>query len=267
MNNIIKIFVFGILVNKKRIIGWTIGIVAMMAIYMVFFPSVNDMASLKFDAMPEELLGLFGMENMTDLGNYSSYFGMIYQLVLIALSIYGGTFASAIIIGEEKNKSIEFLGALHVSRAEIYVSKYLLVTFSLLVVMILSTVTTIVCGISVGGETYSFNEIVRMSMVSTLVPLFFSGVALLLSGVNPKVGTGAVCGFAVLVSYLIGYLGQILGENGEFIRYFSPFEVIGPISVLEANSYLLIAIVIYGLVYISAVVVGGLFYNRRDFML
>ncbi len=265
MGNVFKIFTFGLLVNKKRIIGWLIGIVAMMAMYMVFFPSVKDMATVKFEAMPQEIMRLFGMENMADLGNYSSYFGTIYQLVLIALSIYGATFASSIIISEEKNKSIEFLSSLHVSRREIYVGKYLVVTFSLLLVVILSTAVTILCGIVAGGESYNLNEILRMSIVSSLIPIFFSGIILLLAGFNVKVGTGAIGSFIVLLSYMLGYLSQLLGENGELLGYISPFATIGPISALESNSDIYGEFAVYAAIYIAATITGCILYNKRDF--
>lgn len=75
--------------------------------------------------LPKEYLQLMGVEDISQMGNYVTFFGMIFNILIIIMSIYAVTFSMNLILKEEKKKTIEYLYALSVTRKEIYVSKVL----------------------------------------------------------------------------------------------------------------------------------------------
>lgn len=128
MKSIGRLIGFGLKTNRKKILGWCIAVFLITLIYMTLFPYVKDMAQMKFDTMPKEVMQLMGIEDMSYIGDYSSYFGTIYNLLLIAISVFMATFSVGLIVNEERNKTIEFLYSLEISRSEIFISK-LIVSF------------------------------------------------------------------------------------------------------------------------------------------
>ncbi len=265
LKNIGRLFAFNMYTAKKAIIGWTIVIFSFMTLYMILFPSVQDLAQVKVEAMPKELLQFMGMDSMADLGNFSSYFSTIFGIVLIAVSIFAATFSASLIVKEEKTKSIEFLNSLAVSRTEIYISKYLVATVAVTIVLAGAMITTMLCGTINGGDTFVMADIIASAKITSFTALLFSGISLMLAGISPKIGTGAVCSSVVLASYMLGYLGELLSDDVEFLLYFSPFITISAQKAIALADETFIALAIYVTVYVVAVVIGGIAYNKRDF--
>ncbi len=225
---------------------------------------MQDVVSMKFEAMPQELLQFVGMDEVSELSNYNSYFGMIYTLVLIAVSIFAATFASGLILKEEKSKSIEFLNSLAISRVEIYVSKHLTYTIGVGIVLTLAVLSAIVCGYINGGETFVLMDILAAAKITSFTALFFGSISFMLVGVSPKIGTGAVGSGIVLISYMIGYLGELLGEQGEALLYLSPFITFSIQKVIAMKEDTVIALAIYLVIYVLAFFIGCRAYQKRD---
>ena len=214
--------------NRKQIFGWIITIFSVMFLYMILFPSVQDLAKMKIDAMPKEILQLFDMENMSDMSNYLTYFGVVFNLILIALSIFAATFSANIIFREEKTKTIEFLYSLEVSRTEIYVSKVMTAFVANLGVLAAATAATWICGAINGGETFVVNDFLMIIKVSGFCVFFFMAVSLMLGGITTRVGVSTVGSMVALSCYLLGYLSKLLGTKAEWLAYLSPFELLQP---------------------------------------
>ncbi len=262
--NVFNIFKLNFYTSRKVVFGWSLSIMGIMFLYMILFSSIQDMATMKFEAMPEQLLQFVGMSDMSDLSDFTTYFGMIYTLVLTAMAIFASTFSAGLITKEEKTKSIEFLNSLSVSRAEIYVAKYITATISIGIILTLAVITTIICGLINGGDSFDLFDIISTAKITSFSALFFSGIAFLIAGASSKFGTGGIVSGVVLSSYMIGYLGELLGENGEFLLNLSPFISFSVKNILEAGSELYIVLAIYIVVYIASLVVGGYLYNKRD---
>ncbi len=263
--NILKLCKFNLFTNRKVIIGWSVAITALMTLYMILFPSIQDMAQLKMEAMPQELLQFVGMEDMSDMANYTTYYGMIYGIILIAVSIFSATFAAGLIVKEEKTKTIEFLNALAVSRGEIYISKYLTATIGVGIVLACAVISTIICGWINGGETFVLWNIITSSKTTSFTALFFGGIALCLAAVSPKLGSGAMVSIVVIISYMLGYLGELLGSNAEILLYFSPFISFSVENSIEMSSKFFATLGVYLLLYIVAFISGYYSYQNRDF--
>ena len=261
----LKLTGFDLRNNRRQIFGWIITIFSVMVLYMILFPSVQDMAKMKIDAMPKEILQLFNMENMSDMSNYIVYFGVVFNLILIALCIFSATFSANIIFREEKTKTIEFLYSLEVSRTEIFVSKLITAFVANLSVLLAATVSTWICGAINGGETFVVIDFLQIIKVSGFCVFFFMAVSLMLVGITTKVGVSAVGSMVVLFCYLLGYLSKLLGTTAEWLIYFSPFELFSPEKATALKSNTLSELGIYFALAVVFVIGGGVVYKRRDF--
>lgn len=267
VKNIFEITKFDIKINKKSLLAWIITIFSIMFLYMILFPSIQEMGQVELDVMPEELLQFVGMEKITDMGNFTTYFGMIFSLVLIAISIFAGSFTSGLLYKEEKDCTIEFLYSLEVSRTEIYVSKALTGFIATFFVLISAVLSTIICGLINGGETFDLVKVLQVSKISALIPFVFLGFSLLIVGLTAKVRVTMLSSMMVFLMYLIGYLGTLLGDKAEWLKFLSPFEMFSTHAALKMGSNEYLFILLYFILFIASIVIGGIAYNKRDFYL
>ncbi len=251
--------------NRRQIFGWCIAIFSIMFMYMILFPSMQDMAKIKMEALPKQFLQLFDMENFSSLDNFINYFGMVFNLILIAMSIFAATFSANLIFREEKTKTIEFLYSLEVSRTEIFVSKLITAFAATLAVLLSAAVSTAICGFINGGETFVFGDYVQIIKVSGFTLFFFMAVSLTIAAITTKVGVSAVGSMIVLFCYLLGYLTKLLDTKAQWLAYLSPFQLFDPKSALSLESHTMVEMGIYFGIMVVFLIMGGIVYKRRDF--
>lgn len=267
IRSIMHLTVFQVKINKKQIIGWSISIFAIMFLYMILFPSVQDMAQIKMEAMPEELMQFMGMEDFTEMSNYVSYFAMIYNMILIAISIFATVLGAGIITKEEKNKTIEFLYSLEVSRMELYISKFLTAYIGVICVIMSAAIATIICGMVNGGETFVLMDVITIVKGTGVIPFVFMAIGFMIAGITSKVSGSSAGSVIVIISYVLGFLSTMVSEGLSWFKYLSPFEVLNPEVALEMTGEVLASMCGYGIAMVAFVAIGGWFYRKRDFQI
>lgn len=261
ISNIMILSKFQLNLKRRQIFLWSIILSSLMFMYMILFPQLQDLAQVKMDALPKEMLQLMGSDSLSDLGVYNSYFKMVYAIILIAISIFISTFTSSLIVNEEKERTIEFMYGQQISKEEIFISKVIVSILLLLILMFSISVVVISCGYIVGGDTFDLKEIVQIISLSLMIPLIYFSVSILLSGVNSKIGTPSLSAMFVIITYMFGYLGTLLEEKGEFLRNLSPFELYSYNSTLSNINLRVIMGVILIIVMTS---LSLKFYKKRD---
>lgn len=265
MKKALQVAGFDLKNNKKLLLGWNIAIFGFVFLYMILFPSIQDIGLAKMEMMPQGLLELVGMSSMSEITNYVSYFGMIYNLILIAVSIFSVTFVTGLFYKEEKLKTIEFTNSLCISRIEIYVGKLLAAFAGVLSVCVVAMISTLVCGAIGGGETFDVINILQIIKFSSFSAFFFLGVGAFLAGVTTKFSVATVGSILVFACYLLGYLGIMLQTKAEWLTYLSPFEMFNPKKVLVMSQQTVVTLVIYGIILLLLVIGGAVCYKKRDF--
>ena len=266
MSHVLKLTRFELLVHRRKIMGWSLCVFVIMFIYMILFSSIQEIAQVKMDAMPKELLQLVGMSDMSDMSHYITYFGMIFNLVLIAVSLFATTFSAGLIVKDEQTKSIEFLASLSVSRTEIYVSKLLTAFVGVLMVISMAAISALICGLIGGGETFVMMDFITIVKFSSVTPFFFIAIAFLCAGAFVKISPVMVSSGVVILTYVAGYLGVLLEDKAKWLLHLSPFELFSPTHALALERSTLIAFSSYVIIAIIAGVVGHYVYKRRDFV-
>ena len=265
MKNIIKLTKFNLYIHRKNIIGWTIAITAIMILYMSLFPSIKDIAQAELDAMPKEILQFMGMDKTTKLADYTSYYAMVYGIILIPISIFAATFSANQITKEEKTKVIEFLNGLAVSRKEIYISKYITSLIAISIVVVIANLAPIICGNINGGETFIADKIIESVKVTSFIPIFYGGIALALASFSSKTGSGAVASSVVVFTYMMGYLGELLVDKAAFLKDISPFIIFSVNNALNITDNVIFKLLVYIVIYIICLICGKIIYQKRDF--
>lgn len=263
--DILNLVKFNFKINYKQILGWSIAIFAIMFLYMILFPSIKDIGQAKLDAMPQELLQLFGMNDLMDLSNFVSYFQTIYILIILVISVFAVIFASSLLAKEEYNKTIEFLYALPVSRIDIYLAKLIVGFIGVLLVIASAIIATLLAGFINGGDTFKVMEVLTIAKVSGFTPFFFLSLGFLIAGVQAKYSATSIGSGCVMFAYLISYLSTILEDKGEFLGYLTPFEVFSTNNALNLTNDNLIMMVVYSIVMLVFIGIGLVVYNKRDF--
>lgn len=262
--NIIKLFLFDFKNHRRVILGWCLAMVAIMFLYMGLYPSMKEMAQMEMEAMPEALLQFMGMDAMTDLNNYINYFGMMFSMVLIAISIFAVTFSGGLIYKEEKTKSIEFLSSLGVSRGEIYLSKVLVSIFGVFLVLLCTVLPAFFCGIFLGGESFNVKDFMFIVRGGIFSVYFFAAFSFFVAGATARISSGGISSMVILLSYLMGYLGVLLKGKADWLKFISPLELFSPTNMLAVEAKTFVALGIYWVLTMGCWIGGYFLYSRRD---
>lgn len=262
MSKIIELVKLQIKLKRKQIFLWTLIISSIMFMYMILFPYLQDLAQIKLDTLPKEMLQLLGTDSFEDLSNYNNYFSMVYKIIIVAVAVFIATFSSNLICDDEKNSTIEFLYSQPISRTEIYLSKVIVGLIAVITISLSVSLVVVVCGLLVGGDTFNFMNIVKALGASSMVLLLFMSIAITFAGISSKYGVSSVSSFIVLFTYMIGYLGVILEDKAEYLKWFSPFDIYSPSNIHNQMPLrLLIGLVIC----ILLLSIGLNAYKKRDF--
>ncbi len=232
---------------------------------MILFPYVQDIAAVEIAMMPDEMLQFFGMNELSDMSNYNTYFGMIYTLMLVAISIFSVTFSAGLIYKEEKTKSIEYLNSMPVSRTEIFLSKLLTAFCAIFIIIMGALIITLTCGFINGGETFIIMDTIKSFFIMSIIPYIFSMMAISLAAIKFKLGSPFTVSSIVIFTYLLGYLSELLGDKGKILKYISPFSILTQESSLVLNSNTITTLISYILICILLLILGMNLYNKRDY--
>lgn len=111
----------------RWLIGWSIGIVALVVMTIAFWPSFEDQAAElndMLDNLPDSLKSLFGMGGGVDLFSPVGYLSsQIYALMLPLLLLIGGIGAAAGVAGDEEHGLLETTYSLPITRTRVVLER------------------------------------------------------------------------------------------------------------------------------------------------
>ncbi|MDD3171885.1 MAG: ABC transporter permease subunit [Bacilli bacterium] len=260
---------------KMRLKGtviWLAFIVGIMFMYMFMYPLVEDIISEKMAAMPPELLQVFGMNGGVPLDNYNSYFAMIYQIIFIVLCCYCVSFGANALYEEEKMKSIEFLNSVKISRIEIYTGKFLVIAVNLMILIVGAIIATIIGGFAVSEGTMNLMAILSVYKLSGITLFFFVSLGFFLAAIFKRGTRPSMIGISILFgTYIIGYLGEIVGDKLDFLKMISPIHITAASPIMESNigqgtaDYNMLPVIILAILMFTLLIGGAIMYKKRDF--
>ncbi len=251
--------------RRWSIMWWTIGIVAFIALNLLFYPSFRDQSQQleqAFSDIPDSAMAL-----LSDTGDFMSPVGYLssqifYLMLPMLLGILAISLGSSLLGKEEKEGTIELLLSRPISRTQLLFSKALAgISITLLVGLIAALVTSVLAKL-VKLEA-STTGIVLATVVCWMMAVSFGAVAFVIS----SLGKARIASVGIATLYALGgYIIASLINVAEWLRWPAkafPFNYYHPAIIMQsnynwANSGFFVAVIVL------AGIIAWLVFNRRD---
>lgn len=225
--------------NRKSLLIWCIGMIAMMAASMGKYAgysssvgSINDLVA----QMPKALQVMFNL-NYFDLSKVSGYYGMLFIYLLLMTTIHASLLGGTIITKEEQDKTAEFLFVKPVSRAMILTAK---LAAAIVNIVILNLVTYFSSLVFIAP--YQNGEVVNVDIGKLMIGmlllqlLFVSiGASAAVFSKHPKYASSLSTGI-LLVTFLLSRAIEI-NSKLEFLQYVTPFKYFEAKTIMYGGTF------------------------------
>ena len=254
-------------VNFKSFVIWLSILVVMFLVVFLIYPYIlTDETVKNLDEMmkvfPPDLLKAFNM----DLTSINSAYGWLksegFMFVLLVIGIYSSSLGLNLLLKEESDKTIEYLGVLPIKRGRVFTNKVIVgLTYIVLITIILSLFNYICLEIS--GDFYH-KQYILLSLTPILVALPLFSFNLFLSTFMHKTnGNMGISLGMVFFFYVINVLSE-LSDKVEFLKYFSVYTLADIRDVISNVKVEPIYIVISLLITIIFITLSYIKYNKKE---
>ena len=254
-------------INLKSFIIWTSILIGIFLIVFLVYPFIITDDSMKnLDEMmkvfPKDLLKAFNM----DITSINTAYGWLksegFMFVLIIIGLYASILGSNIVLKEESEKTIEYLGFLPIKRSNILKNKIIVSLIYIISITILLGIFNFIA-LSLSGD-FNHKQYILLSLTPILIGLPLFALNLLISTFmhNSKKTIGLSLGI-VFIFYILNVISE-LSSKVEFLKYFSIYTLADTrniISKIEINPInILISIIITG------ILITGTYirYNKKE---
>ena len=238
-------------VNLKSFIIWlSVLVILFLVVYLIYPYFITDETRKSMDELmkvfPPELLKAFNM----DMASIETAYGWVktegFMFVLLAVGFYSSILGGNILLKEENDKTIEYLGSLPIKRSKIITNKIIVsIVYIISMVLIFGIFNYIALLIS---DTFESKEFILLSITPIFIGLPLFAINLFISTFLHK--TKKVVGITlgmVFIFYVLNVLSEI-STNAEFLKYFSIYtladvrNVIANCSINMINVFLSLSI-------------------------
>ncbi len=224
MVRVLPLFRRSVADSWRSLLGWSLGIVATLAMYLPLFPSIGGEGDMQqiIDSMPQELVKTLGYEQIASGPGYTqgTFYGLIGFLLMVIAAISWG---AAAIAGAEESGRLEMTLVHGVSRVQYTFESALSVLVRLVLLGLVAAVVVMILD-EPSELAIDLPDIVGAS--AALVGLaFLSGAAALFIGAltgRKTLAVAAGAGVAVL-GYICNAIANQVGD-AEWLRTISPYS-------------------------------------------
>lgn len=212
--------------ERRRSIGWwLLGIAALIAINIAFYPSIKDSSGLAdySKQLPETLRALFagGETNLVSPVGYlnSQVFALMGPMVLLIFSIGAG---SGVVAGEEEKGALDLLLAQPLSRTALILQQFGALA-AMVVLLSAGLLATTWAGCAIVDLEIGTPALIDATIAVALLALLFGTIALAVGAVAPGRGrAAAIAGGLAVASWILDGLGRAVDSLGPW-RPLSPY--------------------------------------------
>lgn len=221
--------------RRKSTIWWVVGVVATVALTVLFYPSVEGQDS--FDEMTEEMpdavAELFGLDSAFSMSSPEGFLqSQLFATMLpILLLVFGIAVGARAIGGAEEDGTLELLLANPVSRRRVVLERYGALVVLHLVLLAATATVTFATALPVGAaEGIPLAWIAASFAAVLLLGVLHATIAFTVGAFTGRRGRAIAVASAVGVA---GYLVQGLAEAADPLK---PLQAVSPFHwLLERN--------------------------------
>ena len=254
-------------VNFKSFIIWlSILVIMFLVVFLVYPYIVTDDTMKSMDELmkvfPPELLKAFNM----DMSSISTAYGWLktegFMFVLLVIGFYSSILGGNILLKEESDKTIEYLGSLPIKRKNILNNKILVSIIYIISITILLLVFNYIA-LLISGD-FSQKQFIMLSLTPILIGLPLFSINLFISTFmhKTKKTVGISLGM-VFIFYLFNVLSE-LSSNVEFLKYFSIYTLADTREVISTSKISISNVIISLLITIVFIIASHIRYNKKE---
>lgn len=249
--------------QRRSLLAWVIGIVAIGVFYAAFYPAINNPEMrAALEAYPEGFLDAIGFTDVTSAAGYlgSTTFGLLGPALLI---VFAAAIGGSAIAGDEEGGRMDLVLAHPVSRWTVAWQRFAAIAVAMLVVGVVMAIGLIaISGPADLGEiepTNLFAASIQLALFGTL----FGAIAL---GLGAATGRRSVVYAGVAIIGVVGFFGYNLGPSIEglgWLAQISPYHVYLGGEPLK-NGLQVVDSAVLVAASLALVSIGGFLFDRRD---
>lgn len=259
------IFIRELKANLKSLVVWSVIITLLIMIAVAKFSAYagNPEMLAMLDSMPPAVLDALNMRAF-NLTTVSGLYGIMFVYFGLMGAVAAAMWGSDIISKEERDKTVEFLLVLPVSRSRVVTAKTLAALVNCIAFVLITWAVSLVA-VRPYNPDRAFYDFLGLEMRAMfIIELIFLAIGLLLGCAlqqNKRAGSTAVA--IILATYFMTVLST-MQEELDFLKYFTPFRYFDAAELFRNGRmdgvYLLISLTII----VFSMVGAYLVYNRRD---
>lgn len=253
--------------RRVSLVVYCMSALAFAWLYVALFPSLKDqMGSYQeiFKSFPEGMMEAMGISNL-NIGDFASYFGaehlsMVWPLLAIILAI---SYAGKALAGGVESGTIGLEISQPVSRANLYVSKYVAGVLAMTIFVLVS-----ILGVVPLAQLYDIElELARWMQLTGVAWLFavaVYSVSYMFSAMfSERSRVYGVTAGILLVMYVARIVAS-LQDQLDWLRYASYFHYFEGAKILTEGDINTTGLVVFAGTIIVSLLVGMLWWQRRD---
>jgi ABC-2 type transport system permease protein len=250
--------------QRRGMIGWGIGVAAVVLMYAAFYPSIKESAAdlqAYIDNLPEAIRSIVAGEDYASPTGYleSEFFNTMGPLVVLIFAIGAGARAIA---GEEEAGTLDLLLSTPVRRRQVLATKALAIVAAAVALAGVAAVSIAVLG-PVFDLSVPIGDVIAACVMLALIGLSFGGVAFAVGAwTGRRVLANSVAGGLAVVAFIVHAVGRTvdwlrpLRPLSPFRWYQDPAPLTGGFHARNVLVLVGVALVCYAIAHVT--------FERRD---
>lgn len=249
----------------KGVCFYFIGLFLYAWMMIGLFPSVSKVKDVYTQALPENLLKIFGAESMQSIGTITGFISLEYLALFFVLIIafYIGSSAGSTVAGQSEKKTIDFNLSQPISRTKFLLSGATVTIFYTIVLVFLSSVSMLALS-RIYNNPFSFTGITAFFVVASVFLLSFYGIAILLSTIlKNKLAVAGGTVWILVVFYTLTAMTKIVDRIKDYDK-FSLFYAYNPQKLLETGIIIWHQVFVLTIVFAIGLLGSIIIFNKKD---
>lgn len=255
--------------RKNMILGFCLGALAFIEMYVALFPTLKNQAeeiNKLLEAYPKGFLEAFGFDGtqsmFTQLETYMSteYFSFFW---LIMIAIMAVSFANALCAGEIEKGTIELTLAQPISRSKTLLARFFAGSMSITIFTFISAYGIMLSAI-IHNISYNAPNYLTVSIIGSLCGIAIFSMAVFFSTLFSEKGRVAITVTSILLLMYAGNIIASLEDNLDKIKLASFFHYFDAPAVFGKNEIIEWSVLVFSLTIVVFLVAALVRFQKRD---